>query len=162
MRKQRRGFRLLFYFKTGYATYLILVMGAINVLTSTYFLAVDDIPFVKELFPTFEMYVMVAVIVAVPAVTITGYVHYKRIGAFSANASVATQNNIFNYKFRPGFELEVFGPAYKLILVLTFKRIRTEKFTDEEIKEIDRLRKQLKHLIDGGSVGTYAKGVIDD
>lgn len=162
MRKQRRGLRLLFYFKTGYGTYLILVLGAVNLLTSTYFLAADEIVFVKELFPTFEMYVVVMVLAAIPIVTITGYAHFKRIGAHSANMAISMQHAIYNYKLRPGFDIEVFGPTYKLMLELALKRMRTEKFTDEEIKEIDRLRGRLKHLIDGGTVGKYAKGVIDD
>lgn len=153
---------MFFYFRTGYATYLALVIGAVNVLTSTYFLAVDSVPFIKEVFPTFEMYVLAAILAAVPVVTVTGYVHFKRVGAHSASAAITAQNNIFNYKLPPGFNLEVFGPAYKAILRSVFKRARAEKFTEDEIREIDQLRKSLKHLIDGGSVGRYAKGVIDD
>ena len=140
----------------------MLAIGAINVLTSTYFLAADDFPFIKELFPTFEMYVMVAFLLGIPIVSVTGYIHFKRIGAHSANVAIAAQNFIYHYKFTPGFMLEVFGPCHRLILSLMLKRMSTEKFTDDEIKEIDALRAKLKHLIDGGSVGTYPKGVIDD
>jgi len=162
MRKRRRGFRTLFYFRTGYATYLVILLGAINVLSSTYFLAIDKIPFVKEIFPTFEIYVITAVLIAIPTVTIIGYVHYKRIGAHSAATSIIAQNNIFNYRMMPGFTIETFGPAYKAILKATIKHSCSEKLTVEEINEIDDIRRQLRHLIDGGSVGKYAKGVIDD
>ncbi len=162
MRKQRRFFRLLFYFRTGYAVYLMLAIGGINVLTSTYFLAADDFPFITYLFPTFEIYVTAAILLGIPIVSVTGYIHFKRIGAHSANSAVSVQNYIYHYKLRPGFESEVFGPSYKMILHLMFKRMRTEKFTDNEIKEIDELRAKLKHLADGGSVGKYPKGVIDD
>lgn len=162
MRRQRRGFRTLFYFKMGYITYLILVLGAVNVLTSTYFLAIDNVPFIKEVFPTFEVYVLATILVAIPVVTVAGYVHFKRIGAYSAGVSIYMQNNIFNYRLPPGFNLEVFGPAYKTILECSLKRARAEKFTDDEIKNIDDIRAKLRHLIDGGAVGKYAKGVIDD
>ena len=162
MKATRRGFRTLFYFRTGYAAYLIMLLGAINVLTSTYFLAIEEVPFIKEVFPTFEMYVVTAALVAIPTVTVVGYAHYKRIGAYSATTAVQMQNNIFNYKFQPGFTREVFGPAYKMILRSVLKRSISEKLTDEEIAEIDRLRGRLRHLIDGGSVGSYARGVIDD
>lgn len=162
MKAARRGFRTLFYFRTGYATYLIILLGAVNVLTSTYFLAIEEVPFIKEIFPTFEIYVITAVLVAIPVVTVVGYAHYKRIGAHSAAMAINMQNNIFNYKFQPGFTREVFGPAYKMILRSVLKRSISEKLTDEEIGEIDRLRRRLRHLIDGGSVGSYARGVIDD
>lgn len=162
MKATRKGFRTLYYFRTGYAAYLIMLLGAVNVLTSTYFLAIEEIPFIGKIFPTFEIYVVTAVLVAIPAVTVVGYVHYKRIGAHSAASAVHTQNNIFNYKFQPGFTREVFGPAYKMILRSVLKRSISEKLTDEEIAEIDRLRERLQHLIDGGSVGSYARGVIDD
>ncbi|MDE0091597.1 MAG: hypothetical protein OXP12_09690 [Thaumarchaeota archaeon] len=162
MKATRRGFRTLFYFRTGYATYLIVLLGAVNVLTSTYFLAIDEVPLIKEIFPTFEIYVITAVLVAIPVVTVVGYAHYKRIGAHSAAMAINMQNNIFNYKFQPGFTREVFGPAYKMILRSVLKRSISEKLTDEEIGEIDRLRERLRYLIDGGSVGSYARGVIDD
>lgn len=162
MKRNRRGWRTLFYFRTGYATYLVLLLGAINVLTSTYFLAVEQIPLIKEIFPTFESYVLTAVAVAIPAVTATGYIHFKRVGAHSAGMSVATQHHIFNYRMPPGFTIEVFGPAYKAILKAALKRTSSEKLTEEEIREIDEIRERLRHLIEGGAIGKYAKGVIDD
>lgn len=162
MRKQRKGFRTIYYFRMGYVTYLALLLGAVNVMTSTYFLAIDEIPFIKEIFPTFELYVITVVVVTVPAVTATGYIHFKRIGAHSAAESVVTQNYIFNYRMQPGFTIEAFGPAYKAILNAVLKRASSEKLTEEEIKEIDEVMKNLRHLIDGGAVGKYAKGVIDD
>lgn len=162
MRKHRRGFRLLLYFRTGYATYLMVLIGAVNVLTSTYFLAVDEIPFIKEIFPTFDLYVLTAVLIAIPIISVTGYVHFKRIGAHSASTALYMQNNVYNYKFYPGFNLEVFAPSYRAILRLSLKRANSEKFTDDDIQNIDMLRERLKHLIDGGSVGKYARGVIDD
>ncbi len=139
----------------------MLALGAINVLTSTYFLAVDKMPFIKGVFPTFEMYVLTAVLVAVPIVAATGYVHFKRLGAHSADVAVAFQNYIYNYRLPPGFNVEVFGPAYRMLLRATLKQACSEKLTDAEIREIDALRERLRHLIDGGTVGKHPRGVID-
>lgn len=153
---------MFFYFKSGYAVYLGLLISSVNVLTSTYFLAIDNTSFIKEIFPTFEMYILTVVMVAIPVITIVGYVHYKQVGAHSANIAIGTQNTIYNYRFQPGFTLGAFGPAYRMILVCILKHTRSEKFTDRDIEQIDHLRARLKHLIDGGAVGEYAKGVIDD
>ena len=162
MRFSRRVFRTLAYFKTGYGVYFVLLIGAINVLTSTYFLAIENVPFIKEIFPTFEIYVVTAVLAAIPIVTTTGYIHFKKIGAHSANVALQLQNNIYNYKLQPGFERDVFGPSYQMIMRCLLRRVCSEKFTKQDIEQIDHLRSQLKHLINGGAVGVYAKGVIDD
>lgn len=162
MKPIRRSFRTLFYFRMGYTTYLVILLGAINVLTSTYFLAIEEMPLIKDIFPTFEMYALTMVLTAIPVVTIIGYIHYKRIGAYSASAAVYTQNDIFSYKFAPGFTREVFGPSYRMIIRSILKNSVSEKLTAEEINEIDRLRERLQHLLDGGTVGSYAKRVLDD
>lgn len=162
VKKQRRIFRIVYYLKNGYTTYMMMVLGAINVLTTTYFLAIDEMPVIKEFIPTFEMYVITSVLVAVPVVTIIGYIHFKRLSANSAARSIEVQNNIFNYRFMPGFTADVFGPAYKMILVATLKHACSKKLTENEIREIDTLLERLHHLNEGGTVGKHPKGVVDD
>ena len=61
-----KGFRGWFYFRMGYSTYFAFILAAINMLTVTYFLAVDNYPFLKGIFPSFEQYVMVIACVGLP------------------------------------------------------------------------------------------------
>lgn len=141
-------------------TYLALLIGGINLMTSTYFLAINDIPILKTTFPTFELYVGTILLVGVPVVVLLGWLHFKKIGVFSADASIYTQNNIDNYRLVPGHQLEVFGPAYMTILRIMVKRINEEELTDEDLENIDKLQKLLRHLIQGGHVGNPPTGAF--
>ena len=52
--KRNLAFRAWYYFRMGWSTYFAFIFAAINTLTVTYFLAIDNYPFLQEIFPTFE------------------------------------------------------------------------------------------------------------
>ena len=54
--RQNIGFRGWFYFRQGWTTYFAFIFAAINTLTVTYFLAIQEYPFLNEIFPTFIHY----------------------------------------------------------------------------------------------------------
>ena len=78
---KKKGYRSWFYFRIGWNTYFAFVLAAINTLTLTYYLAIDNYPVLKDLFPTFEQYVLIVVSIGVPLLAFTGYAHYKRTKA---------------------------------------------------------------------------------
>lgn len=160
MGQKKTVFRNFFYFRIGYAHYLAMVVGVVNILTTTYFLAAQQIPAILDIFPTFEIYVSVVIFVGSPIVILVGWIHFKRIGTFSAEAAIMAQAHPFNYKLFPGYHKEVYGPAYLEILQLNIKRLNGEKLTLEEISYIKHLEDQLQKLIDGGYVGKPPKGVL--
>ena len=61
-------------------------MAAINVLTVTYFLAIDNYPVLQAIFPTFGHYITIVVGIGVPLLVLVGYFHYKRSQAYAAEA----------------------------------------------------------------------------
>ena len=63
---KKTGFRSWFYFRIGWNTYFAFVLAAINTLTITYYLAIENYPVLKDLFPTFEQYVLIVVSIGVP------------------------------------------------------------------------------------------------
>ena len=73
------GFRAWFYFRQGWSVYFAFIFAAINMLTVTYFLAIENYPTLKEVFPSFEQYVLIAVVIGVPLLTLVGYAHYKKL-----------------------------------------------------------------------------------
>lgn len=160
MGKQRRGLRLFFYFRQGYGIYLALLIGVANVFTSTYFLAVERIPFIKSVFPTFEVYVITLILIGLPVISIFGWFHYKKAGTYSAELSIAQQNHVYNYKWLPGYHKEVFSHAYLAIFRATLKRVKSEKLSDEEIENMKNIEKKLQDLIDGGIAGNPPKGAF--
>ena len=125
-------------------------MAAINVLTVTYFLAIDNYPSLQVIFPTF---VHTAVCIGVPLLVFVGYVHYKRSAAFAAEADINIESNPYWYKAPPGWNKEVVFPFYLNMINLMIKMSKNEKLTSEEIEKLSDIQKSLSTLIDGGYIG---------
>lgn len=160
MTQKKTAFRNFFYFRIGYATYLAMFIGIVNILTTSYFLAIQQIPGILNVFPTFESYIIFAIIVGIPTIVFVGWLHFKRVGTFSAEAAIYAQAHPYNYKLFPGYHEKVYGPAYLAILKLNIKKIKGEKLTEEEILHVKKLEDQLETLIQGGYVGNPPKGVL--
>lgn len=161
MKKKTQGFRLFYYFRIGYATYLAMFIGVANVLTTTYFLAGKKIPWIQQIFPSFEIYVAFCIAVGIPVVVIVGWLHFKKMGTYTQEVAISQQYSPYNYKFPPGYNKEILGPAYLAILQLNIKRLRGEKLSPEELENILSLEKKLRELIKGGFAGNPPKGVLE-
>jgi len=160
MKKPIRAFKGFFYFRTGYVTYFAMIVGMINIMTTTYFLAIDKIPSLLIIFPTFETYVLTLVLAGLPIIVIAGWIHLKRIGTFAAEANITTEESPYQYKLPPGLFKEAFGPAYLAIIQMNIKKVEGEKLTEEEINSILNIEKKLIHLIEGGYVGNPPRGAF--
>ena len=53
MEKVSKYFRYWYYFRIGWSQYLAYVIGAVNTLTVTYFLAIENYPVLSAVFPSF-------------------------------------------------------------------------------------------------------------
>lgn len=160
MKHRRRSFKGFYYFRMGYSTYFAMIVGTINILTTTYFLAAKKIPFIVHVFPTFLSYVLFLAVIGTPLIILFGWLHYKRIGTYAAEANIVTESSPYSYKLPPGYAKEVFGPAYVAILKLAVKKTQGETLSEEEIESIKKIEDQLVHLTDGGHVGNPPKGLF--
>ena len=160
MTKKKNVFKSFFYFRIGYATYFALFVGIINILTTSYFLAITKIPLIVNIFPTFEIYVITVISVGIPLVTLIGWIHFKKIGTFSAESEIGQQAQPYNFKYQPGYNKQVFGPAYLEILKINRKKITGEKLTENDLIRIKQIEKDLEKLINGGYVGNPPKGTM--
>ena len=100
-------FKLLYYFRGGWGLYFAFIFAAINTLTVTYFLAIENYPVLKSIFPSFEMYLLVMIAIGVPLLTIIGYTHYKRSPAYSSEAGVMLSANPYTRRALINSELNV-------------------------------------------------------
>ena len=143
--KGRIFYRSWYYFRTGWATYFAFILAAINTLTVTYYLAIENLPMLKEIFPSFLSYLLTAVIVGVPLLTMLGYYHFKK-GTFKAEADITTeQNPHFNRLLR---DTEAFIPVYLEMIELLVKLTKSEKLSDDEIKRIETVKENLRSYSD--------------
>ena len=143
--KGRIVYRSWYYFRTGWATYFAFILAAINTLTVTYYLAIENLPMLKEIFPSFLSYLLTAVIVGVPVLTMLGYYHFKK-GTYKAEADIVTeQNPHFNRLLR---NTEAFIPVYLEMIELLVKLTKSEKLSDDEIKRIETVKENLRSYSD--------------
>jgi len=150
-------FRAWFYFRQGWATYFAFILAAVNTLTVTYYLAIEQAPVLKEFFPSFIFYMIFTISVGIPLLIGIGYVHYKKSPSFTSESDVTVESYPYYYKLTPGFDKEVVFPLYMIMTKMMKKMSSEEKFTDDELKEIDDLQKKIDLLIKGGMVGNFRK-----
>ena len=137
----------------GWSAYFAFIMAAVNVLTVTYFLAIEDYPSLLIVFPTFLHYIVTAVCIGVPTLIFVGYVHYKRSAVFATEVEINYETNPYYYKAAPGWQRDVIFPLYLNMINLMLKMSKNEKLTPDEIKTMSNLQESLSKLIEGGYVG---------
>jgi hypothetical protein len=143
--KQNLGFRAWYYFRMGWGTYFAFVFAAINTLTVTYFLAIDNYPFLKEIFPSFIHYVIPIGLVGVPILMSIGYVHFKKSPSFRAESVVNIESDPFQLR-------DIVNSEYNLILSLKIlemlnKISEKDKSNLSELEESQKLEKELREFL---------------
>ena len=141
-RKKSTGFRAWFYFRTGWAVYFAFIFAAVNTLVVTYYLAIDNISFLQQIFPTFGHYVISVILIGIPALIGAGYIHFKRSPGFKSEADIAIESN--PHARRNLLNTEAIIAAYLFSNDLMMKMLKDEKLTDEEIKKFTELQDKIK------------------
>ena len=139
------GFRAWFYFRQGWSTYFAFIFAAVNTLTVTYYLAIENYPFLKTIFPSFEQYILIVVIIGIPLLVLVGYAHYKKTPSYRAEADVWVESNPYQARVlvNTQFSLALNMKLTNVLLKLSSK----QEITQEEINEIKELQEKfLEHI----------------
>ena len=140
------GFRGWFYFRQGWSVYFAFIFAAINTLTVTYFLAIENYPVLKEVFPSFIHYIVIVVLVGIPLLVLIGYAHYKRTASFKAEADIHIEANphmrriLINTEFMLSMSLQ--------LSELSMRLMNNEKLTSDEMDRLKHLQKEFQKQID--------------
>ena len=140
------GFRGWFYFRTGWATYFAFIVAAVNALTVTFFLAIENYPSLTVIFPTFFHYIVIVVGVGVPVLILVGYVHFKKSKSYRAEQDILIETSPHIRRILQN--TEVLLPSYLKLTEIIVKLSENKKLTDEELKEISKFQNQLNNHID--------------
>tara|TARA_B110000014_G_C20110438_1_gene584864 strand:- start:1844 stop:2338 length:495 start_codon:yes stop_codon:yes gene_type:complete len=132
------GFRAWFYFRMGWSTYFAFIFAAINTLTVTYYLAIENYPFLKAIFPSFEQYILIVVVIGIPLLVLVGYAHYKKTPSFRAETDVWIESNPYQARVlvNTQFSLALNMKLTNVLLKLSLK----QEITEEEVNEIKELQ----------------------
>ena len=139
------GFRGWYYFRMGWSTYFAFIFAAINTLTVTYFLAIDNYPILKEIFPTFIIYIILVGGVGIPLLTIIGYIHFKRTSAYRSESAINYESNPFGRRMFINSEF-ILNINQKLITLL-LEMQKDGKINNETLEQIQKTQEEIsKHV----------------
>ena len=159
--KGKFGFRAWFYFRQGWSTYFAFIFAAINTLTVTYYLAIENLPFIKDFFPSFTTYVFTIAIIGIPLLTLIGYLHYRRSRAYASEAEISVEQNPYWYKLPPGYSKDVQWPLYLKFTEILIKLSNNEKLSEKDLNEIKSIQENISKLVSGKTVGTSERSHMD-
>jgi len=143
--KRNLGYRGWFYFRQGWSVYFAFIFAAINTLTVTYFLAIENYPSLKEIFPSFLHYIIIVPLVGIPFLVFIEYDHYKRIASFKAEADINIEAN--SHFRRILLNTEVLLPSYLQLLELILKISKNETLSQKDLDQISKLKTELNEHI---------------
>jgi len=148
-------FRSWYYFRNGYSTYLSFPVAFVTFVSTTYYLAVKNIPFLKGVFSHFYLFVVMAIALLFPLGAFIGWLHMKRTLAYPAQMAVNVESNPYNYKIMPGKESEVVWPIWHLLLRMMERMSEKESIISmDEKRELEELLLRIEILKNGGVVDT--------
>ena len=135
-------FRFWYYFRTGWSTYFAFILTAINTLTVTYFLAIENYPSLQAVFPSFEQYIVIISVVGVPILVAVGYMHFKRTQAFKSEIDVLIESNPYQRRNTVNGELNL---RLNLKIISAILKIsKQDKISDSDIKDIEKVYQEIK------------------
>ena len=149
MSKNSVPFRAWYYFRMGWSTYFAFILAAINTLTVTYFLAIDNYPSLKLIFPSFEIYILIIVSIGIPLLIAIGYAHFKRTQAFKSEIDVMIESN--PYQRRNTVNNEINLRVNLQLMKLLIKLVNDEKLDTSESENLKKLIKTYEEFTENRS-----------
>ena len=149
MYKNSVPFRGWYYFRMGWSTYFAFILAAINTLTVTYFLAIDNYPSLKLIFPSFEIYILIIVSIGIPLLIAIGYAHFKRTQAFKSEIDVMIESNPYQRRNTVNNEINL-RVNLQLMKLLT-KLVNAEKLDTSESENLKKLIKTYEEFTENRS-----------
>ena len=157
--KKNMPFRLWLYFRQGWTTYFVFIFAAINTLTVTYFLAIENYPFLSQIFPSFIQYVMTVASIGVPLLIVIGYVHFKRSPAYRSEADIGIESNPHERRMLVNSET-MLGLSFQL-LNLMMKISEGEKLSELEKKSIKKIQNDLSDYMKKQTTATKGATIFN-
>ena len=147
--KSNIGFRGWFYFRMGWSTYFVFLLAAINTLTVTYFLAIDNYPSLKAVFPSFEQYVVLTICIGIPLLVVVGYAHYKKSMAYKSEMDVLVESNPFLRRNTVNTDVNI---RFNLKLVDLILKLSKNTISEKEFNDIKKFHTEISELIKNRSL----------
>ena len=133
----------------GWSTYFAFILAAINTLTVTYFLAVDNYPALKIIFPSFEIYVLILISIGVPLLIFIGYCHYKKTKAFRSEMDILVESNPFLRRTNVNTDIIL---RFNVNLINLVLKLSKDTISEDELNDMKKIQKEVTDLIKNRSL----------
>jgi hypothetical protein len=137
-------FLISLWVRMGWSTYFAFMFAAINTLTVTYYLAIEKIPLLVSIFPSFIQYVLIVSGLGIPILILIGYAHYKRTQAFQSEVEIIIESNPFSARNVANTEMLLELNLKQLDIILGL--YENKKISESELKEIRELHEKITNF----------------
>ena len=141
MGKNNIFFRSWYYFRTGWTTYFAFILAAINTLTVTYFLAIENYPSLKSVFPSFELYIIILSSIGIPILIFIGYAHYKKTQGFKSEIDIIIESNPYQRRILVNTETAL-SLQLKLVTIIQMMA-KNQEIDQNQLDEIKKLTDEI-------------------
>ncbi len=157
--KKTLPFRLWLYFRQGWTTYFAFIFAAINTLTVTYFLAIENYPFLIQIFPSFILYILTVASIGLPLLVVIGYVHFKKSPAYRSEADISIESN--PHERRMLINSETMLGMTSQLLNLMIKISEEQKLSESEKKSILKIQDDLSKYMKKQTTATAGTTIFN-
>ncbi len=88
--------RSLYYFRNGYGVYLSLPLTIVSFCTTVYYLAIQNIPILKQFFPGFIEFAVALFLIVYPVGVFVGWMHFKKAPFYRVETQIQVESNPYS------------------------------------------------------------------
>ena len=147
--KKNIGYRAWFYFRMGWSTYFAFILAAINTLTVTYFLAIENYPELMAVFPSFEIYIVIITSVGIPTLIFVGYSHYKKTNVFKSEVDIIVESNPILRRTTVNADMNL---RFSIKLFDLLLKLSKNKVSEDELNDAKKIQNEIINLIKNRSL----------
>ena len=147
--KKNIGYRAWFYFRMGWSTYFAFILAAINTLTVTYFLAIENYPELMAIFPSFEIYIVIITSVGIPTLIFVGYSHYKKTNVFKSEVDILVESNPILRRTTVNADMNL---RFSIKLFDLLLKLSKNKVSEDELNDAKKIQNEIINLIKNRSL----------
>jgi len=140
--KKNIGFRAWFYFRQGWGTYFAFIFAAINTMVVTYYLAIENIPTLKTIFPTFYAYLAITASIGIPLLVFVGYAHQKKTSSYKSEVDIGYESN--PHALRVYNDVELLLQLNLKLVNLSLLDYEKNNVSNDKLDELIKLKNEIE------------------
>jgi len=140
------SFRGWYYLRMGFTAYFAFILAAINTLTVTYFLAIENYP------------ELMAVFIGCPLLIFIGYSHYKKTKAFSSEMDVMVESNPILRRNLVNVDINL---RFNITLIDLLLKLSKDAISEEELSQTKKIQNEIIDMIKNRSLTWESKYDIE-